>query len=143
MNACETTELEAVAVERENIVHLPLGLLGFESTKRYALLASPDEAPFCWLQVLGDPGLAFLVLSPFEVLPEYQMELSEEDTEFLELASPADALVYCVVTLHANGAATMNLKGPIVLNRFTLTGKQVVLVNAADYALQHPIRTLH
>jgi flagellar assembly factor FliW len=33
----------------------------------------------------------------------------------------------------------MNLKGPIVVNRFTLIGKQVVIANASQYSLQHPI----
>ena len=49
------------------------------------------------------------------------------------------ALIYNIVTLRANGRATMNLKGPVVLNRYTLTGKQVVITNAAQYALQHPL----
>ncbi len=142
MNTCETTELQRIPVERENIVSLPLGLLGFEDTKRYVLLSEPGDAPFFWLQVVDNPHLAFLVLSPFEVLPDYEMELSDEDAAFLELSSPADALVYNIVTLHPDGPATINLKGPIVLNRVTLTGKQVVLANASRYALQHPLPTL-
>lgn len=141
MNTCETVELERVAVEKENIVHLPLGLLGFESMKRYVLLNEPGDGPFCWLQVINDPHLAFLVLSPFEVLPDYVMELADQDADFLGLKSAADALVYNIVTLHPDGKATINLKGPIVLNRLTLTGKQVVLANAAAYSLQHPLPT--
>jgi hypothetical protein len=27
----------------------------------------------------------------------------------------------------------------VILNRFTLVGKQMVIVNAAQYALQHPL----
>lgn len=130
-----------ITVNAENIIHLPLGLLGFESIKKYVLLSEPNEAPFMWLQVLENPRLAFLVLSPFEVMPDYEMELSEEDASFLGLASPADALVYNIVTLHQGGRATINLKGPIVLNRATLTGKQVVLANAARYELQYTIPT--
>jgi flagellar assembly factor FliW len=141
MNTCEEIALETVPVGKENIVHLPLGLLGFETTTRYVLLAEPTEAPFMWLQVLDDPHLAFLVLSPFEVVPDYEMEISPEDTEFLDLLSPADALVYNIVTVHPGGGATMNLKGPIVVNRFTLVGKQVVLANAARYSVRQIIPT--
>lgn len=121
------------------MVHLPLGLLGFERVKRYALLTNPGEAPFRWLQVPGDPSLAFLVVPPFEVLPDYEPDISPEDVAFLELDAPDDALMFNIVTLRANGRATVNLKGPLVLNRYTLRGKQVVLANAADYALQHPL----
>jgi len=128
-----------MVVRSENVVHLPLGLLGFEQIKKYVLLANPEEAPFLWLQVLDDPTLAFLVLSPSEVVPNYQPEITDEDSEFIGLKTPQDALIYNIVTLRPNGRATMNLKGPIVLNRFTLTGKQIVISNAAQYALQHPL----
>jgi len=33
----------------------------------------------------------------------------------------------------------VNLKGPIVINRRTLIGKQVILNNASRYSLHHPL----
>jgi flagellar assembly factor FliW len=139
MNVAQTTELEPLAVKSENIIHLPLGLLGFEHLKKYVLLTNEKDAPFRWLQVLTDPTLAFLVISPFEVMPEYQPEITDEDAEFIGLKTPQDALVWNIVTLRNNGHASMNLKGPVILNRFTLIGKQMVIANAAQYALQHPL----
>jgi flagellar assembly factor FliW len=139
MNAVLTSELTTVTVKIENIIHLPLGLLGFEQLTRYVLLSNPEEAPFHWLQVLSDQNLAFLVLSPFEVMPDYQPELTDQDTEFIGLKKPEDALIYNIVTIRGPGKATINLKGPIVINRYTLAGKQVILVNSAQYALQHPL----
>jgi flagellar assembly factor FliW len=128
-----------VTVKNENIIHLPLGLLGFEQMTKYVLLTSPEEAPFHWLQVLTDPSLAFLVLSPFEVIPDYQPEITDQDTDFIGLKKPEDSLIYNIVTLRGRGRATINLKGPIILNRYSLVGKQVIIVNAAQYALQHPL----
>lgn len=122
-------------------VHLPLGLLGFEQIKEYVLVSNPDESPFKWLQVPGNGGLAFLVVNPFEVLPDYQPDIGDEDVRFLALDSPGDALLYNIVTLHPGGRATVNLKGPIVLNRHGLRGKQVIPTNAFQYALQHPLPT--
>jgi flagellar assembly factor FliW len=31
------------------------------------------------------------------------------------------------------------LKGPVVINRQTRTGKQVIIANAADYSVEHPL----
>jgi len=31
------------------------------------------------------------------------------------------------------------LKGPIVINRHTHIGKQVIITNAADYSVHHPL----
>lgn len=145
MNTCETIEsvetnrLEAVTVQNENIVHLPLGLLGFEHIKRYTLLQNSSESPFRWLQVIDQPDLAFLVLPALEVFPDYEPDVPAEDVKFLGLTGPDDALVFNIITLSAKGSATANLKGPIVINRFTLKGKQVVLANASRYSIQHPL----
>lgn len=139
MNVVQQNELKPLEVKSENIIHLPFGLLGFEQMKKYVLLSTPQEEPFRWLQVLSDPSLAFLVLSPFEIMPDYQPDISEDDASFIGLTTPQDALIFNIVTLRPNGRATINLKGPIVLNRFTLTGKQVVISNAAQYSLQHPL----
>jgi len=118
-----------------------MGLLGFEKIKQYTLLASQEEAPFLWLQMAEDPSLAFLVISPSFVLESYQPDISEEEVVFLGLNDPQEALILNIVTVHKNGTATVNLKGPIIINRRTLIGKQVVPLNAANYSLQHPVAT--
>ena len=137
MKCADILEPEVLPVAQENIIQLPLGLFGFEQIKRYVLLARPEEEPFLWLQMMEEPSLAFLVIPSSEIGSEYQPDISAEDVEFLGLTEPGDALVYNIVTLRQNGAATANLKGPLVVNRYTLAGKQVVPVNASEYALQH------
>jgi len=139
MRFAEVNEPETLQVKRENIVQMPVGLLGFEKIKEYVLLSNPDEAPFLWLQVVNDPNLAFLVVSPFVVLPSYEPDLTQEDVQALGLTKPQDALVVNVVTLRSNGRATVNLKGPIVINRHTFVARQVIPLNAADYDLHHPL----
>ena len=133
------TSSRTLPVSGENIIHLPLGLLGFERIKKYVLLENVEEAPFRWLQMLDDSNIAFLVVPFFEVLLEYWPDISQEDVQFIGLSSPVDALIFNIVTLRPNGRSTVNLKGPIILNRFNLQGKQVVISNAADYALQHSL----
>jgi flagellar assembly factor FliW len=125
--------------EKQGTITLPMGLLGFEQHKNFVLLGSPEEAPFLWLRIADDPSLSFLVISPFMVLPSYQPDLSEEDTKFLALQNPEDALIFNIVTVHTDGQASVNLKGPIVVNRQTLIGKQCIPCNSANYSLQHEI----
>lgn len=139
MKVAEAIETETVAANHENTVVLPLGLLGFETIKNFVLLAEPEAEPFLWLQVVDDPGLAFLVVSPFLVKPDYQPEISEQDSEFLGVTSPEDVLIFNIVTVRANGVSTVNLKGPIVLNRRTLIGKQIIPANVADLPLKFPL----
>jgi flagellar assembly factor FliW len=139
MNTAEVDRLSVGELGNETVVHLPSGLLGFEQIKKYVLVSDPAEEPFKWLQVPGDSSLAFLVISPFQAVPDYTPEIPDEDVRSIGLEDPQDALVLNIVTLRKNGRSTLNLKGPIVINRFSMIGKQVVIANAAEYSVQHPL----
>jgi flagellar assembly factor FliW len=89
--------------------------------------------------VKNNPALAFVVIEPLYFMPDYQPDIPEADVELLELTSPDDAAVYVIVTVAGPHRATVNLKGPIVINRNTGVGKQVVIANAAQYSVQQPL----
>ena len=135
------TLLEPISIEpnKKAVVQLPYGLLGFEQVKEYVLLASLKHEPFLWLQMLDGAKKAFLIVSPFLFKPDYQPDIPEDDAQFLELAEPSDALVFNICTLRGPGQATVNLKGPLVINRHTMIGKQVIPNNAAQFASTHPL----
>lgn len=116
-----------------------MGILGFEQMKNYLLIANPEEEPFRWLQVKDNTSLAFVVIDPFLVVPDYHPDIPQSDVEFLGLANPAEAALLNIVTLHGSNSATINLKGPVVVNRTTGVGKQVILANASEYSVQHPL----
>lgn len=137
---CSTLpEIETPEVTTASQVRLPMGLLGFEHLKDYLLVANPGEEPFMWLQVKDNGPLAFVIVNPFLISPDYQPNLPQADVEFLGIEDPDDALLFNIVTLHKSGRATVNLKGPIVVNRHTNIGKQVVLANASEYDVQHSL----
>ena len=142
MNSMEATEpcpAPVTADRAERVIRLPLGLLGLEQFKQFILLANPDEEPFLRLKVLNEPKMSFLVVSPFVVLPTYEPDIPDEDETFLELQDPQDTMILSIVTVRGAQQATINLKGPIVLNRRTLVAKQVIPRNAPDYSVAHPL----
>ena len=139
MKTAELVEPEKLEVKGENVIKFPTGFLGFEQVKNYVLLAQPHEQPFMWLRMLDQGNKAFLVVSPFLVVPDYQPDLAAEDVDYLGLDKPDDALVVNIVTLRGNGPATVNLKAPVVINRHTLVGKQVIPNNAANFEVCHPL----
>jgi len=143
MNTLELMEPEtSITQEKQgghqvrDVIKLPLGLLGFERVKNYVLLSNPDEEPFMWLQMLEDSKQAFLVVPPALVKADYQPDINDRDVEFLGLNNPEEAFILNIVTLR-NGCATVNLKGPIVINRRTKLGKQVIPNNAQRYDVRH------
>jgi flagellar assembly factor FliW len=127
------------ATNVNKVIQIPYGLLGFERDKNYVLLARPEEEPFMRFQKVGDAKRAFLVVPPHFVLADYRPDLSELDVAFLELDDPSEAFILNIVTVRGKAEITVNLKGPIVINGRTLIGKQVIPVNAAEFAIRHPL----
>lgn len=141
MKTVELDELQKVPVQNENIISMPLGLLGFEQVKKYVLLGTPGEEPFLWLQMLDNPGQGFVVVNPAAAVPTYAPDIAQADIEFLGIQNSADAFVLNIVTVR-NGQTTLNLKGPIIINRRTLVAKQCIPTNVAEFALQHRVQSI-
>jgi flagellar assembly factor FliW len=139
MKTAEMIEPEIQTIGGENVIQIPDGLLGFEHVKKYVLLAQPQEAPFMWLRMIENANKRFIVVSPFQIVPDYQPDISNEDVRFLGINSPDDALVVNIVTLRPNRPPTVNLKGPIVINRHTLIAKQVIPNNASKFDVNFPL----
>jgi flagellar assembly factor FliW len=136
MNPTDTESVpEAITCE----VKLPMGILGFEREKNFLLITNPSEKPFRWLQVQDNAALAFVVVEPFLIVPDYHPDIPQPDVEFLGISKPQDAALLNIVTIHGPQRATVNLKGPVVINRNTGVGKQVILANASEYSVQHPL----
>jgi len=71
--------------------------------------------------------------------PEYDFELDSDAAERLALNAAEDAVVFAVVTLRERlEDSTVNLLGPIVVNRFTHEAAQVVLPSAG-YSVRAPL----
>lgn len=105
------------------------GLPGFPDHRRFTLTRWGDEdSPFSLLEAVDGDELRFVVVPPEVFFPDYAPVLGDDDVARLGLTEADDAIVLVVVTLGAGPAdATVNLLGPVVINRHTLAGAQVVL----------------
>ncbi|MEE8421781.1 MAG: flagellar assembly protein FliW [Dehalococcoidia bacterium] len=121
---------ELLEVPETHLFEFLRGIGGFEQERRYALVVE-DDSPVEWLQSVDDPNVGFPLLEPFLFYPDYAFELPDAVASSLGLDGPEDALVRCVLTLHERAEeTTANLLAPIVLNRASQRGLQVVLQDA-------------
>lgn len=121
---------------------LPQGLIGFRDYTRAELLYSPDHLPFLWLKLHGPKdAVHFVVIEPAGLISGYEPELFDEDAATLGLADASEAMLLNIVTLeqHRPLEATVNLVGPIVINRRTRVGRQLVIANYSRYGAHHPL----
>ncbi len=121
--------------------NMPAGIIGFPDARNIELLYNPGELPFMWLRCVENPALNFIVIEPQSALPDYTFELSDEDAAGLDIDTPDDAFVLNIVTFRPSDpeAATVNLIGPIVINRRTCVGRQIVIANFGEYSARHPL----
>ena len=125
-----------------NEFNLPQGLIGFKDYTRAELLYLPDHLPFLWMKLHGPTdAVHFIVIEPGSLIPEYELELFDEDAAALGLSDPSEAMVLNIVTLRHQQPidASVNLIGPIVVNRRTRVARQLVISNYSQYSAHHRI----
>src|SRR5215510_1717926 len=101
-------------------ITFPAGLPGFPQAHQFQLAPwGPAGSPFLLLSSSDDPDIGFVVVPPWVFYPDYEFELDSGMAERLGLTASEDAVVFTVVTLRDKAEdSTVNLLGPIVVNRF-------------------------
>lgn len=132
----ETRYFGEVEFEEKDIINFPMGIVGFIEYKKYILInfESENYAMFC-LQGIEEDAPVFIVFNPFEIVDDYQPQLSEADMQELD-CSDENSLEYYVIANVANPMenTVVNLKSPIVVNTENKTAKQVIMDR---YDLRH------
>ena len=121
-------------------INFPAGLPGFPHAHKFDLAPwGPAGSPFLLLSSADDPDVGFVVVPPWVFYPTYEFELDTGAAERLGLNAADDAVVFAVVTLRDRPEdSTLNLLGPIVVNRYTHEAAQVVLPSAG-YSVRAPL----
>jgi len=132
----ETAHFGAMAVRPEDAVCFPLGLAGFERSRRWVLLTPPHNPTVNWLQSVECPKTALAVVEPQRFLPDYQLRANRSELECLELQSLDEAFVVVTVNRTDQGLA-LDLKAPLVINRQRRLGRQVIASD--DLPTRYPL----
>ncbi|MDH5560512.1 MAG: flagellar assembly protein FliW [Deltaproteobacteria bacterium] len=127
----DTTRFGQIEVKSDNIVIFPEGPLGFPECTRFTLMDEDKAAPFRMLQSLDSPSLAFVVIDPLLVRPDYHFNVTREDLAQIKAEAPDDLIIYTIVTMSRDiREVTVNLQGPLVINPECRLGHQFVLVDS-------------
>jgi flagellar assembly factor FliW len=128
-------------VKEENIITFEHGIPGFENFHKFVISNYNDNGPFLGMQSMEKADLAFILIALENIVPGYNIDLSNEVVAEIKLEKPEDAVLVAIVNIPDDLAkATVNLAAPIVVNSKTKIGKQIILNNPA-YGLKHPLFT--
>lgn len=130
-----SNQLGELDYENDQILLFGEGLLGFEHLTKFLLVNLEETLPFEWLVSLEESMIAFPIINPINIVPDYTIQLEKENTLEGFLKSPESNVVYNIVNF-SNNDPTINLRGPVIINEKEKCGKQVVL-NDDRYSFQH------
>ena len=136
MNVSDTQTMEfprfgACTFAESDIIRFPWGLPGFPNLRRWLALSIEEQSSFVWLQSLDDANVALPTMDPYYVFEDYDPKLPQYATAALEIESPSDFTLLCVVVVTENAEdMTINLFAPVLINLRTQTGRQIVLENS-------------
>jgi flagellar assembly factor FliW len=117
-------------------VCFPSGIPGFESCRRWVVLAAEGHTPLRRLHAVDGVEASFLAIDPRSVIDGYRCDLKDVDRARIGADAGTPLLWLALVTVEANGAVSANLRAPIVINPRTMTGQQV-LPHDGVYPLRH------
>ena len=117
-----------IRVDRNDVIHFPEGLFGFEDFTDFAIFDITGCEPFKSMLSVREGGPDFVVLEPLKVFDDYSTFVSQIPQNQPDLGNPADMVLLSIVTLAETPEnITVNLRGPIFLNLKTRSARQVVL----------------
>lgn len=120
-----TTRFGRLALDNEDVLQFPTGLIGLEDCQRWVLLADAGNSALGWLQSTTRPDVALAVVSPRRFVSGFQFRAYRSALAPLGLSDVRRAQVLVIASKHDAGI-TLNLKAPIVLNLERRTGMQLV-----------------
>jgi flagellar assembly factor FliW len=129
----ESSRFGTVEIASDAVIEFPSGLIGLGGS-RYALVSADTDGAFHWLHSLEDASLALPVTNPWLFFSDYEVELSDADTDRVGCERP-DVWV-TVRTGSAPEDFSANLRAPIVIAEGR--GHQVIN-EASDAPVRAPL----
>lgn len=131
-----------IDIEEEKIITLESGMIGFPELKKFTLIYDEEDKEkqhsIMWLQSMDEPMIAFPVMQPYVLKPDYAPTVSDEMLEPLGSMTEENTYVLTTVTAAADKKdTTINLKAPIIINTDTRKGGQFIVED--DYPVKFNI----
>lgn len=138
----QTSRFGSLDISEEKIITMTTPLLGFAAEHRFILLPHGPDSVFWWLQAVDNPDLAFVVIQPARIAPEYRPAIAQHFQQELKVTNQNDLELLVILTIPKGRpeAMTANLLGPVVLNPVDQLAKQVLL-DPAQYDPCWPVMT--
>ena len=139
----QTKYFGTIEYDADDILTFPNGLYGFDDERDFLLIPfDGSQGSLLCLQSKATPALAFIVMDPFALQPDYSPELQKAELSALGVKESGDLCYYVMCVVKDPVAdSTVNLKCPIAINPTTRVSAQVIL-ETDQYGMRHLLSSL-
>lgn len=134
----QTKYFGEIEYEADETLAFPAGIFGFEEEHSFLLLPfDGSHGNMLCLQSTATPALAFIVLDPFALKPDYVPVLRKPELQQFGVADAGELGFYvlCAVKKPVSDS-TVNLRCPLVVHPETRVARQVIM---EQYEMRHPL----
>ena len=134
-----TKFLGNIEIEEKNIISFEDGLPGFNTLHDFALLPVEGNEALNYLQSIKQTNICFILINPFLIIEDYEINISEEAVANLKIEKPEDTSLYSILTIPEDiKSITANLAAPIVINNVNNKAVQEIL-NDSRYEVKYKL----
>lgn len=130
-----------VEVDENKLIYFPEGIIGFPDMKRFLLIHDSEKEKkgvIRWLQSVDENEFALPIISPLEVVEEYNPLIEDELLKNIGYTEEAELLVLSTITVPSDiKKMSVNLMAPIIINVNNRFACQIIL--DGDYPIKHYI----
>lgn len=125
----DTTRFGKIEYKKSETIKMVRGILGFDSYNSFLIVSPEEHKPFKWLQSLEEPSLAFLMIDPLVVEPDYVVEIYPNDLAVTGVSDINNISVFVFVSIPDGRPEMMtaNLQAPIIIDKESMNAAQLVL----------------
>ena len=133
-----TSNFGELQILDEKIITFENGIPGFKDNTQYIIINDEEaDSPFCWLQSIENPDLAFALVNPFLIHDNYNPTFPQSEVEKLGEGTEEDYSVLSIMIIPEDiEKMRTNLMAPIVINLKTKKGMQII-IDGDDYPVKY------
>lgn len=134
-----------IDIEEEKIIRMEGGMIGFPELNTFTLIYDEEkeqrDSSIMWFQSMDEPDIAFPVIHPNELKPDYKPTVNTEMLKPLGELTQDNLYILTTITVPPEiENMAINLKAPIIINTDTKKGCQLIIED--DYPVKFKIYQL-
>jgi flagellar assembly factor FliW len=123
-----TTRFGEIEVTDNMVIDFQNGLGGFPELKKFFMVS--HNVHVRWMQSMDNPDIAFILMEPFEMIPEYAFKIDINAEQYLDIVDASTLITFVMLAVRDDGltlSVTANLRTPVLINTENMKGAQLTI----------------